>query len=146
MYQIDLKWSDGTASSSYRSYSDFFDFQCALLVEFPVEGGQGKGSVRTLPFLPGKKIFKKSTYELAQERHPQINEYVKTLLTLPEHVSRSERLLRFFRSNWQEDRMHSDEPLSTERDPTAVSYSVRHLNRRRPVSEYSDDTSPLSIQ
>ncbi len=122
IYKINIKWSDGTSSTSYRSYSEFFDFQCSLLVEFPVEGGN-KGSTRTIPYLPGKKIFKKTTYDLALERQPQIHDYVTELLSLPEHISRSERLLRFFKSNWQEDRLRRGE------NEDGANYSVRYVSK-----------------
>lgn len=129
MYKIEIKWSDGTSSTSYRSYSEFFDFQCSLLVEFPVEGGN-KGNTRTIPYLPGKKIFKKTTYDLAVERQPQIHDYVTELLSLPEHISRSERLLRFFKSNWQEDRLKRGE------SEDGANYSVRYVKGAMASSEH----------
>ena len=125
MYKINIKWSDGTSTTSYRSYSEFFDFQCCLLVEFPLEGGS-KGSPRTIPYLPGKKLFKKTTNELALERMPQIHDYVTQLLSLPEHISRSERVLRFFKSNWSEDRLRSGD---SQRREDSASYSVRYISR-----------------
>lgn len=104
VFQIDLKWSDGSSTSSFRSYSEFFNFQCDLLTEFPKEGGSQK---RTIPYLPGKKMFQKSTQTLADTRLPHIDAYVKTLISMPENVSQSELVCRFFRSNWQEDKLRS---------------------------------------
>ena len=132
MYKIDIKWSDGTNSTSYRSYSEFFDFQCSLLVEFPAEGGQNKGTARTIPYLPGKKLFQKSTYDLALERKPQLHEYVTQLLTLPDHVSKCERVLRFFKSNWQEDRLRSGEGRLCDGASSAGNYSIRYLSKGTP--------------
>ena len=40
----------------FRRYSLFFDFQVKLLDLFPDEAGE-HGGQRTIPFLPGKKIF-----------------------------------------------------------------------------------------
>ncbi len=125
VYKISIKWSDVTSTTSYRSYSEFFDFQCSLLVEFPLEGGN-KSNPRTIPYLPGKKLFKKSTHELALERMPQINDYVTQLLSLPEHISKSERVLRFFKSNWQEDRLRSEDD---HRRDNSANYSVRYVSR-----------------
>lgn len=107
VYQIDVEWSDGNTTSCFRRYSDFFDFQCGLLNTFPKEAGLERDSQRIIPFLPGKQLFNRSTYQLAQERMPQINDYVQKLVALPANVSQSERVLQFFRSNWQEDRLRT---------------------------------------
>lgn len=120
---MELKWSDDSSSTSYRSYSELFDFQCDLLTEFPKEGGSQKGTQRTIPYLPGKKMFQKSTLKLAESRLPQIDDYVKTLVSMPENITRSELTCRFFRSNWQEDKLMNKEESS-------VRYSIRHMGSR----------------
>lgn len=117
VFQIDLKWSDDSNTTSYRSYSEFFNFQCDLLTEFPKEGGSQKGTERTIPYLPGKKMFQKSNQKLAETRLPHIDAYVKALISMPENVSQSELACRFFRSNWQEDKLRSA-------DMESVRYSV----------------------
>ncbi len=104
-FQIDLEWSDGNVSSSFRSYSELFDFQCELLDAFPEEAGRTKGVERSLPFLPGKKLFRTSSRSLADERLPLVQDYVQSLVAMPKHISRSDRMIQFFRSNWSEDRL-----------------------------------------
>ena len=127
MFQIDLEWSDGNKTTSFRCYSDFFDLQCGLLSSFPREGGLEKGHERTLPFLPGKKLFSRSTRQLAEQRRPDIDDYVQKLIALPPHVSRSDAVLSFFRSNWKEDRLRSGEGQdSLPRHGPAVKYSVEY--------------------
>ena len=103
VFQIELQWSNGSKSVCYRQYSDMFDFQCKLLDKFPEESGDGKGSTRIIPFLPGKKIFSLNSMRLALERVPAINEYVEKLIALPPHISRSQEVIKFFTNNWLED-------------------------------------------
>lgn len=121
VFQIDLKWSDDSCTTSYRSYSEFFNFQCDLLTEFPKEGGSQRGVERTIPFLPGKKMFQKSNRRLAESRLSQIDAYVKTLIAMPENISQSELTCRFFRSNWQEDKLRS-----VNGDP--VRYTIKQMS------------------
>jgi hypothetical protein len=129
VFQIDLKWSDDSCTTSYRSYSDFFNFQCDLLTEFPKEAGSQKGTERTIPYLPGKKMFQRSSLKLAESRLAEIDAYVKAFITMPENISHSELALRFFRSNWQEDKHRS-----TDAEP--VHYSVKQMNQSAPTTTY----------
>ena len=123
---------------SYRRYSDFFDFQCELLNAFRKEAGLQKGSERTIPYLPGKRLFG-NKQDLAMERLPQLNEYVQELIALPEHISHCDKVMQFFRSNWQEDRLRSH-----------GTGSVRSLSLRRGTSSASqyrvlEDTGRNSV-
>ena len=52
-FVLHLEWSDGSASIIWRSYNDFFDFQCGLLDSFPEEAGSVRGYKRIIPYLPG---------------------------------------------------------------------------------------------
>ena len=146
MFRVDITWSDDHKTTSFRSYSEFFDLQCELLSQFPQEAGEQKNSQRTLPFLPGKQIFRRSSRHLAEERLPKINNYITELLKLPEHISQCERVLRFFRSNWQEDRIRCDEghgALSRENSTTSVKYTVKQLSNSRHPLNYSSSTEEL---
>ena len=102
LYKISVHWSDGTASHCYRSYTNFFNLQCKLLDTFQEEAGVRK-TPRTIPFLPGRQIFARSTRKLAEDRRPEIDKYVVELLRLPVHVSKHKSVCQFFRSNWEED-------------------------------------------
>lgn len=105
VYEVQVEWSDSTSTTCYRGYTDFFDFQCELISTFPFEGGMVKGVARTIPYLPGRKLFQRSTAALAEKRLPLICEYVKKLISMPENISHSAHVLKFFRNNWQEDRL-----------------------------------------
>ena len=105
VYEIQVEWSNSTQTTCYRGYTDFFDFQCELIGSFPYEGGMRKGVERTIPYLPGRKIFQRRTAALAEQRLPLIDDYIKKLVSMPERISHSGQVLKFFRSNWQEDRL-----------------------------------------
>eukprot|EP00800_Vazella_pourtalesii_P020986 TRINITY_DN7625_c2_g1_i1.p1 TRINITY_DN7625_c2_g1~~TRINITY_DN7625_c2_g1_i1.p1 ORF type:complete len:219 (-),score=59.26 TRINITY_DN7625_c2_g1_i1:103-759(-) len=102
LYKLSVEWSDGTASHAYRSYTDFFNLQCKLLNTFPEEAGKRK-SARTIPFLPGRQIFARSTRALAEQRLPEIDKYLIELLKLPELLSRHQYVCEFLRNDWEED-------------------------------------------
>lgn len=52
-FVLNLEWLDGSSSSIWRSYNDFFDFQCGVLDSFPEEAGTVGGFARIIPYLPG---------------------------------------------------------------------------------------------
>lgn len=52
-FVFNLEWSNSSSSIIWRSYNDFFDFQCGLLDSFPEETGTVRGFVRIIPYLPG---------------------------------------------------------------------------------------------
>jgi hypothetical protein len=97
VFVIELEWNNRERATIYRSYDDFFDMQCALLYDFPEEAGRRGAGSRTIPYLPGKKMFGKHSQSLAQERSPEIDAYMRTLIALPEKISRNARVLGFLR-------------------------------------------------
>ena len=121
VFQIDVKWTQGPKTSCYRGYQDFFQFQCELLDTFPEEAGNIKGSNRIIPYLPGKKIFRRSTKSLALERLPELNQYVQEVIALPEKIAYSEIVMKFFKDNWRED--------------TLQYFNTGHYNPQQPPPE-----------
>ena len=150
VYEIHVEWSNNRSTTCYRGYTDFFDFQCELLSTFPFEAGSVKGVDRTIPYLPGRKIFSRKSASLAEKRLPQINEYVQKLVAMPENVSHCNLVLKFLRSNWQEDRLRGGSfslPRQTSKsallfhEEGGVEYSVKRLSDYEgPRNSYS--TSP----
>ena len=116
VFQVEVRCSDGTQSTCYRGYQDFFDFHCQLLDQFPEEAGTTKGSNRVIPYLPGKKIFRRSTKSLALQRLPQLHQYSQELIALPDNISNSTLVIHFFKDDWSEDTMqyfkNKDTPTS----------------------------------
>ena len=89
---------------SKRSYDELFKFHCDLLDRFPQQGGQTKGSVRTIPTFPGKKAVTALTkqrreskeHALAEKRLPEIATYMNKLIQLPANISQSQQVLALF--------------------------------------------------
>lgn len=97
VYVIHVSWTDGSVTIIYRRYSKFFDFHMKLLATFPDEAGSRIPSQRTIPFLPGKKVFGRShTREVALKRMNQLDEYCRLLVKMPGKISNSEEVITFF--------------------------------------------------
>ena len=103
VYVIQVTWTTGATNKIYRRYSQLFEFQLSLIAHFPVQGGKKNPEDRTIPFLPGKKLFGRSHVRgVAEERLVPITEYIQALISLPAEVSASQIVTNFFEvsSNW----------------------------------------------
>ncbi|KAL0964464.1 hypothetical protein UPYG_G00324190 [Umbra pygmaea] len=97
VYLINVTYSDSTSHVIYRRYSTFFDLQMQILDKFPVDGGQKDPKKRIIPFLPGKVLFRRSQVrDVAVKRLKHIDDYCRSLIRLPDHISQSDEVLRFF--------------------------------------------------
>jgi bud emergence protein 1 len=83
---IEAKMEDGTYWELSRFYHDFYDFQINLLSQFEDEAGNN-GRQRTLPYMPGPVTH--VTDAISNGRRQNLDEYIKKLLTMPPHISRS---------------------------------------------------------
>ncbi|CAB1343663.1 unnamed protein product [Coregonus sp. 'balchen'] len=93
VYLINVTYSDSTSHVIYRRYSKFFDLQMQILDKFPVEGGQKDPKNRIIPFLPGEHA------NMYREHTALINQFssiLEALMRLPNQISQSEEVLRFF--------------------------------------------------
>jgi hypothetical protein len=77
-----------------RHYEDFYDFQIALLTNFPAEAGTAGTRKRTLPWMPGPVA--NVTDEITEGRRRNLNAYLKNLLEQPEYISRCSLVKQFF--------------------------------------------------
>ena len=93
-----------------KEYKDFFDLQCSILDTFPEEGGRN-GFQRIIPYLPGRKIFRRDDLFLAQERKPELNKYMTELLQLKESISQSKLVLDFFARQDISENMDEEDSL-----------------------------------
>ncbi|CAG8948581.1 unnamed protein product [Penicillium salamii] len=84
-YIIEAKMEDGRCWELSRYYHDFYDFQIALLTQFEDEAGN-RGRARTLPFMPGPVTH--VTDAISNGRRQNLDEYIKKLLTMPQHIAR----------------------------------------------------------
>ena len=97
VYTLEVHWSTGATNKIYRRYSQFFEFQLALLQQFPVQGGKRNPEDRIIPFLPGKILFGRSHIrDVAEQRQGPISEYLVKLISLPHEVSESMTVTNFF--------------------------------------------------
>lgn len=77
-----------------RFYEDFYDFQIALLTEFPAEAGNTGTQKRSLPYMPGPVNY--VTDSITDGRRHNLDAYVKNLLTQPPYISRCQLVKQFF--------------------------------------------------
>ncbi len=92
-YVIDAVMEDGRHWELSRAYQDFYDFQIALLSEFPDEAGNA-GKPRTLPYMPGPVTY--VTEQISNMRRESLDEYIKKLLTMSSYISRCHLIRQLF--------------------------------------------------
>ncbi|KAK3319061.1 hypothetical protein B0H66DRAFT_255657 [Apodospora peruviana] len=93
-FVIEAVLEDGRAWELSRYYEDFYDFQIALLTEFPVEAGNVEGKKRTLPYMPGPVNY--VTDAITEGRLHNLDAYVKNLLAQPDKISKCNLVKQFF--------------------------------------------------
>lgn len=93
-FVIEAQLEDGHNWELSRYYEDFYDFQIALLTEFPAEAGNTGEQKRTLPYMPGPVNY--VTDAITEGRLHNLDAYVKNLLAQPPYISRCNLVKRFF--------------------------------------------------
>ncbi|EPE24376.1 PX [Glarea lozoyensis ATCC 20868] len=93
-FTIEAALEDGRHWELSRYYEDFYDFQIALLTEFPAEAGNTGTQKRTLPYMPGPVNY--VTDAITEGRQHNLDAYVKNLLTQPPYISRCTLVKQFF--------------------------------------------------
>ncbi|TVY19470.1 Protein scd2/ral3 [Lachnellula arida] len=93
-FVIEAALEDGRHWELSRYYEDFYDFQIALLTEFPAEAGNTGTQKRTLPYMPGPVNY--VTDAITEGRQHNLDAYVKNLLTQPPYISRCTLVKQFF--------------------------------------------------
>ena len=94
-FVIEAVLEDGRAYELSRYYEDFYDFQIALLTEFPAEAGNTGTQTRTLPYMPGPVNY--VTDAITEGRLHNLNAYVGNLLGQPPYISRCNLVRQFFK-------------------------------------------------
>ena len=85
---------DGRSWELSRYYEDFYDFQIALLQDFPNEAGTRGTQKRTLPYMPGPVNY--VTDAITEGRLHNLDAYVKNLLNQPPYIARCDLVKQFF--------------------------------------------------
>ncbi|KFY70161.1 hypothetical protein V499_09414 [Pseudogymnoascus sp. VKM F-103] len=93
-FVIEAALEDGRHWELQRYYEDFYDFQIALLTEFPAEAGNTGTQKRSLPYMPGPVNY--VTDQITDGRRHNLDAYVKNLLTQPPYISRCTLVKQFF--------------------------------------------------
>lgn len=93
-FVIEAELEDGRTWELSRYYEDFYDFQIALLTEFPVEAGTTGKKQRTLPYMPGPVNY--VTDAITEGRRHNLDAYVKSLLAQPPYISKCDLVKQFF--------------------------------------------------
>ncbi|KPV74863.1 uncharacterized protein RHOBADRAFT_15227 [Rhodotorula graminis WP1] len=90
-------FSTGASLVLYRLYQDFYDFQIALMDEFPVEAGRVAGddgrTERILPMMPGPTTSEDEN--VCSQRVIDLSIYLSDLCALPEHIRASGLMYEF---------------------------------------------------
>ncbi|KAI0898494.1 scd2/ral3 [Annulohypoxylon nitens] len=93
-FVIEAVLEDGRHWELSRYYEDFYDFQIALLTEFPAEAGNTGTQKRTLPYMPGPVNY--VTDAITEGRLHNLDAYVKHLLGQPAYISKCNLVKQFF--------------------------------------------------
>jgi bud emergence protein 1 len=93
-YIIECQLEDGRWFELSRYYADFYDLQIALIEAFPVEAGN-RNKQRTLPFMPGPVAH--VTDAISNGRRQNLDEYIKQIIAMPPHISKSTLVRNLFR-------------------------------------------------
>ncbi|KAI9828474.1 MAG: bud emergence protein 1 [Phylliscum demangeonii] len=135
-YVIEAVMEDGRRWELSRFYQDFYDFQIALLKEFPEEAGNA-GRPRTLPFMPGPVTY--VTDQISNGRRQSLDEYIKRLLSMPPYIARHVLLRQLFAPREGDVPMEAD-PTTAER----LSYGRLSGDSQPSSSESPDGASRQS--
>ena len=127
-YIIECQMEDGRHWELSRIYQKFYDFQIALLQQFPNESVAPPGGKRILPFMPGPVTY--VTDAISNGRRESLNQYVKELLALPPYISQCALVRELFAPR------EGDHEL----DPDRVAEDYRHSSG----SQQSSFTGSLS--
>ncbi|KAL6872803.1 protein kinase activator [Trichoderma novae-zelandiae] len=132
-FVIETQLEDGRHWELSRYYEDFYDFQIALLTEFPAEAGNTGTQKRTLPYMPGPVSY--VTDAITEGRLHNLDAYVKNLLNQPPYISRCTLVKQFF----------APREGDYEMDPATVEQEYR-LSQGSQGSSSGSHANPDSLQ
>ncbi|XP_064179837.1 neutrophil cytosol factor 4 [Anguilla rostrata] len=114
-FVIEVKNKGGSKYLIYRRYRQFLTLHQSLELKFSPETQMATYSC-TLPTLPGK-VFMGKKQEIAENRIPELNTYMKKLLSLPTYVL-LEDVVRMFFYQSESDSQQIPRTLRRLRPPT----------------------------
>ncbi|EXJ68972.1 bud emergence protein 1 [Cladophialophora psammophila CBS 110553] len=144
-YIIECQMEDGRWWELSRYYADFYDFQIALLEMFPEEAGN-KGKPRILPFMPGPVAH--VTDAISNGRRQNLDEYIKKIVAMPPHISKSMLVRNLFKPKPGQDfeidpnALGEDYRLSAESQHSMQPVSRTSSNQQTPGMAYGGMPPP----
>jgi len=93
-FVVECRLSNGSHWDLSRIYEDFYELQINLINAFPDEAGQVAGKPRILPYMPGPVKF--VTDSISEGRRANLDEYLRDLLSLQQHITCSSLVRNFF--------------------------------------------------
>ncbi|KAK2907155.1 hypothetical protein Q8A67_006140 [Cirrhinus molitorella] len=114
-FVIEVKTKGNSKYLIYRRYSQFFALHQSLELKYSAEPQPGYYTCQ-LPTLPGK-VFMGNKKEIAENRIPELNNYMKRLLCLPTWVLLDD-LIRMFFYQTESDSQQVPRALRRLRPPT----------------------------
>ncbi|GAM88235.1 hypothetical protein ANO11243_062660 [Dothideomycetidae sp. 11243] len=133
---VECTMANGSHWDLSRIYEDFYELQINLIKAFPEEAGQ-TGQQRILPFMPGPVQF--VTDKISEGRRENLDQYLRNLLGLGAHITRSALVGGFF----------SPRPGDYEVDPNEVDNNANHqapLSQTTPAMGQSQRFSQASLR
>lgn len=92
-FHLRAYFSTGASLVLYRLYQDFYDFQIALMDEFPVEAGRVPPTNRILPMMPGPTDHEDEG--VCAQRVHDLSLYLSDLCSLPDRIRMSGLMYEF---------------------------------------------------
>lgn len=132
-YLIIARLSNGRTRHLYRYYQDFYDLQVKLLELFPYEAGKIENSRRIIPSIPGPLINVNDS--ISKLRREKLDYYLKNLIALPNHISRSEEVLSLFENL---DNGFDKEFVESPKNRTSKPISQQSNYQQDRLSQYSN--------
>ncbi|KAH7350253.1 hypothetical protein BKA66DRAFT_575878 [Pyrenochaeta sp. MPI-SDFR-AT-0127] len=154
---IECQMEDGRHWELQRLYQDFYDLQIQLIATYPVEAGTSGSGERTLPFMPGPVTY--VTDNISNGRRANLDEYIKNLLKLGQHITNGPLVKGFFAPRQGDYEIDPDVVAAEEyrlsqqsarsSDPsqgTSRQSSADQLQATTPVTPYSTSSNYPSHQ
>lgn len=138
-FVIEAQLEDGRHWELSRYYEDFYDFQIALLTEFPAEAGNTNTQKRTLPYMPGPVNY--VTDQITEGRLHNLDAYVKNLLGQPEYIARCQLVKQFFAPREGDYEIDAPDDYRLSAGSVRSSTGSQHIDHSRQSSSNNLDAN-----
>ncbi|GAA5948199.1 hypothetical protein JCM3765_001309 [Sporobolomyces pararoseus] len=141
-------FSTGASLVLYRLYQDFYEFQIALMDEFPIEAGRVPGEdgrlvERILPMMPGPTEYEDEV--VCAQRVHDLSIYLADLCALPQHIRGSGLFYEFLIPRAGDVEVSVGQPGSGGEESSPMPGSHAGLeNQYGDLVDYLDQMDPRS--